>query len=161
MIFAGSLHFGLCGTVCGTFVYAVQGPWAWGFRDIGCTDARETAATTRVEAAERALAQCIACDAKAAMGVVGLEHKALVALVAGNNAEAVDLFREALSLQPDSVSCATNLALSQVKAFCYDPQTLLAQGASAQTDSACRSDGGAITRGSRKRLAQNSNGQIH
>ena len=67
-----------------------------------------------VTAAERALAQCIACDAKAAMGVVGLEHKALVALVAGNNAEAVDLFREALSLQPDSVSCATNLALSQV-----------------------------------------------
>jgi Flp pilus assembly protein TadD len=55
-------------------------------------------------------------------GACGLQHKAFLALAAGKFAAAVELFREALNLEPTNLAFATNMALSEL----YNGQLLKA-----------------------------------
>ena len=47
-------------------------------------------------------------------GVCGLQHRAFVALASGQSAQAADLFREGLKLEPTNMACATNMALAEL-----------------------------------------------
>ena len=55
-------------------------------------------------------------------GACGLQHKAFLALAAGKFSAAVELFREALKLEPTNLAFATNMALSEL----YNGQLLKA-----------------------------------
>ena len=47
-------------------------------------------------------------------GAWGLQHKGMIALAAGQCAEAATLFGDALKADPANMTCATNMALAEL-----------------------------------------------
>ena len=47
-------------------------------------------------------------------GAWGLQHKGMIALAAGQAAQAATLFGQALAADPGNMTCATNMALAEL-----------------------------------------------